>query len=312
MDGEIGVTSEIGKGSIFWFNFMAKESDMIVVKSNESENQMFKFTGYVPSILLVDDNHINQKVAGEILKYANCEVDTVSDGQSAINKVAYGKYYDLVLMDVQMPGMDGIEATQHIKRLTLNRIPPIIAMTAYSMAEDKSKFIDSGMDDYVSKPIRAEILLAKIKEWISKQLPDLQNFTTKSETPKTKSESGKVPINSVPEIIVDEKIMASLRNLGGEDLVQETYAELIPESYEQITLSIEAAKTQDLAIIKRELHTLKGNSGTLGVLKISKLAEIIEQGIKRGDSENLTDNLDKLLILWEEFKNHFENIIKIK
>ncbi len=311
MDGEIGVTSNMGNGSTFWFTFTAEESGIVVERTDESEQRMFKFTGYTPHLLLVDDNHINQKVAGEILKYAGCVIDTVSDGQSAIDRVAAGNFYDIVLMDVQMPGMDGITATQHIKNLIQDRIPPVIAMTAYSMREDKEKFIGSGMDDYVSKPIRAEILLAKIKEWIEKQHPELGEITSR-EAPVLKEKVIKKEAEKIVEIIIDTKVMDSLRNLGGEDLVQETYTELIPEAYEQITNSIEAAKIQDLAMIKRELHTLKGNAGTLGVVKISKLAEVIEQGIKHGDTNNLAPNLDKLLLFWEEFKNHFEEHIKHK
>ena len=314
MGGEIGVTSNVGTGSNFWFTFMAHESGVIVEKNEDSEMGMIHFTTYIPHILLVDDNNINQKVAGEILKHGGCTIDVVSDGQSAIDKVAEGTFYDLVLMDVQMPGMDGITATQHIKKLDLFRIPPVVAMTAYSMREDKEKFMNSGMDDYVSKPIRAEILLAKIKEWVEIQNPDLTNFTSRPKINKVFTLPKKLdfdPDENTEDSIIDNAIMNSLRNLGGEELVQETYAEFITEAYEQIFSSIEAGKIQDYDRIRYELHTLKGNSGTLGVIKISKLAEVIEKGLKKGDSENLEPNLETLLWFWEEFKNYFEKFIKL-
>ena len=308
MDGEVGVYSTEGEGSTFWFTFSAKESGIVVQKNDESDIRMFKFTGYEPHILLTDDNHINQKVAGEILKHAGCVVDFASDGMSAIEKVIENPFYDLVLMDVQMPVMDGITATQEIKKLQLPRIPPVIAMTAYSMREDREKFIGSGMDDYVSKPIRAEILLSKIKEWIEKQQPHLQNIVTypkKEEINPSKKESTPIELP-----VLDMSILNSLKNLGGDELIQETYAEFIPEALEQITLSIEAGASGDLDSIKRELHTLKGNSGTLGVSKISKLAETIEKGLKQGVKDNLKENLQQLHFLWEEFKNYYEQHVK--
>lgn len=309
MNGEIGVNSNLSQGSTFWFTFTATETDEFVAKTDEQETKMFKFVNYAPHILLVDDNNINQKVAGEILKHAGCTIDVVSDGLSAISKVKEHPYYDLVLMDVQMPGMDGIEATQHIKRLDLQRIPPIVAMTAYSMREDKEKFIGSGMDDYVSKPIRAELLLAKIREWVERQHPEIKSMVEDEHRPSS------APIPPLAHLeedtpVLDTSITDTLRGLGGEELVQDTYAEFIPEALEQITISIEADKVNDHEAIRRELHTLKGNSGTLGVIKLSKLAEVIEKGLKKGESDNLTENLQKLLGLLEEFKEYYEQYIK--
>jgi PAS domain S-box-containing protein len=308
MQGEVGVNSEVGKGSTFWFTFTAKESGVVVQKSVTQETKMFKFTGYKPYILLVDDNHINQKVASEILRHAGCRVEVVSDGQSAINKVVESPAYDMVLMDVQMPIMDGITATKLIKKLDMKRIPPVIAMTAYSMREDKEKFIGSGMDDYVSKPIRADLLLSKVKEWVEKSHPDMADMSVQSYSENFTDHSSTNAAENVP--ILDQSIVDSLRRIGGEDLVQETYAEFIPESMEQANISLRAAHSHDHEAIRRELHTLKGNAGTLGVLKISKLAEKIEKGLKQGNADHLIENVEELLVLCQEFKNHYEQHIK--
>jgi len=309
MEGEVGVESDEGTGSVFWFTFTAKESGIVVERTDFSDTRMFKFTGYTPYVLLTDDNHINQKVAGEILRHSGCVVDVASDGLSAIEKVSENPHYDVVLMDIQMPIMDGITATQHIKKLDLPRIPPVIAMTAYSMREDKDKFIGSGMDDYVSKPIKAEVLLHKIKEWVEKQHPYLKDIVSYPEAKESLPTPKQIAAHDTLAVL-DHGIVDSLRNLGGEDLIQETYAEFVIEALEQITNSIEAGKANDHDTIKRDLHTLKGNSGTLGVLKISKLAETIEKGLKQGLSDNLNENLQQLHFLWEEFKTYYEQHIK--
>jgi response regulator RpfG family c-di-GMP phosphodiesterase len=214
------------------------------------------------------------------------------------------------MMDVQMPDMDGITATQHIKALPLMRIPPIIAMTAYSMSDDREKFLKSGMDDYVSKPIKADIFLLKIKEWIEKQQPNMKNFTSIVQAKNKKSNSIQQEEIVEEDAVVDHHILESLRKLGGDDLIQETYTELVAESQEQILKSLKALENKDYDTIKRELHTLKGNTGTLGVLKISKLAEAIEKRIKNGEFEHLLIHLENLLSLWKEYKNYFDTHIK--
>jgi len=310
MGGEIGVISSVGEGSTFWFTFHTQESGVAIEKTEESENKIFKFTHYSPRVLLVDDNAINLKVASEILAYAGCKAECVSNGQSAIAKVKEGDFFDVVLMDVQMPDMDGITATQHIKALPLKRIPPVIAMTAYSMSEDKEKFLKSGMDDYVSKPIKADIFLLKIKEWIEKQQPNMKNFTNTSYSISEKSNPKSQTSSTEEDIVVDQNILENLLKLGGDELIQETYTELVTESHEQIQKSLGALENKDYDTIKKELHTLKGNTGTLGVLKISKLAETIEKGIKKGEFEHLAIQLQNLLSLWKEYKNYFEQHIK--
>lgn len=170
MNGEIGVISKLGKGSNFWFTFQAysvknktKESKIETFENdvkNDSENQIFRL-----HVLLTDDKIVNLTVAKLLLEKLGCTVETANNGQEAINKFEDGKY-DLVLMDIQMPIMDGLEATQMIKK-TFKNTPPIVALSANAMEGDAEKYLSLGFDDYIAKPVTFEVLsqeLARINQ----------------------------------------------------------------------------------------------------------------------------------------------------
>ena len=128
--------------------------------------------GRTTRILLVEDNLVNQKVASKLLNRMGFDVELAADGKAAVEAVTSRKY-DLVLMDVQMPEMDGYQATARIRELEKagrgDRRVPIIAMTAHAMKGDRQKCLASGMDDYLSKPIDPQIMLAKIEKWLAAQ-----------------------------------------------------------------------------------------------------------------------------------------------
>jgi CheY-like chemotaxis protein len=117
-------------------------------------------------ILLAEDNAVNELVATQRLEMWGCEVEAVSNGVEALRALESGDY-DVVLMDVQMPEMDGFEATARLREreMTTGVHVPVIAMTAHAMQGDRERCLDSGMDDYLSKPLNAEEMLAKLRQW---------------------------------------------------------------------------------------------------------------------------------------------------
>ena len=170
MDGDVGVDSKPGEGSLFWFTARLKKKTEFSSKSNGTskivdplEILMTSYNG--AHVLIAEDDEIHRAVIEHMLGGTGLKFDFAFDGQEAVEKAKHFKY-DLIMMDVQMPVMDGYEATKSIRKLEGYLSIPILGTTANAFVEDKNACLVAGMNDHVPKPIRLETLHMKLKQWL--------------------------------------------------------------------------------------------------------------------------------------------------
>jgi len=166
MDGEIGFYQNKPSGTVFWISLPLKPTDCPDFSKEKSDLKKEELSGLEgASILLAEDYLANQLIAKRHLESVNCKVDLAENGKIAVEKAAQKKY-SLILMDVQMPEMDGLEATSIIKKQGLNRETPVLAMTASAYDTERQKCLSSGMDEVIAKPIRKNSFLKTLLHWI--------------------------------------------------------------------------------------------------------------------------------------------------
>ena len=170
MGGDAGVVSSLGQGSTFWFTAHLKKahscSPHTVSSTTESAEEILSRNFSNRHILLVEDEPLNREVTLDLLSLAGQRVSLAEDGVAAV-ALAARHDYDLILMDIQMPRMDGLEATRQIRQLANGADVPILAMSANAFADDRSRCIAAGMDDFISKPVNPEVLFATMLKWLS-------------------------------------------------------------------------------------------------------------------------------------------------
>ncbi len=240
-------------------------------------------------ILLVDDNEINQEIGNEILEQAGCYVTIANDGKEAVEKVAQSEF-DCVLMDIQMPVMDGYTATRIIRKDAQFNDLPIIAMTANAMEEDRKQAAVSGMNDHVAKPIDVKQLFDVLVNWIN--IPEERR-------PEKIADNTNVLTGSIiiPELDgIDTE--TGLNRVGGNTKL---YLKILnkfrisqADAIERIETAFDAG---DNETSKREAHTLKGLAGNIGAEALQQAAQVVEGQIKVGN-KTLTglDVLSELLV----------------
>jgi CheY-like chemotaxis protein len=168
--GDIQVQSELGQGSTFAVTLKCEAEAVDGVPQKAKATQQVAAlpagSGSPARILVVEDNHVNQKVVTAVLRKRGFSIELANDGQEALNKLENSAPFDLVLMDVQMPVLDGLEATRLIRKEARWSHLPIIAMTAHAMNGDKERCLEAGMNGYISKPVHPSLLLSTVDEFL--------------------------------------------------------------------------------------------------------------------------------------------------
>ena len=248
-------------------------------------------------ILLVEDNDINQQIACELLMDAGFVVEVADNGLIALEMVKQASY-DLVLMDMQMPVMDGLSATAAIRRITRLHAMPIVAMTANAMDEDRRNCLQAGMNDFLTKPIDPEALWSMLLTWIQPPKAPTTPQAAALDAPPL-PDRPTVP-SELPEGIAGLDVHNGLtRMMGKKRLYVTMLQKYVAGQGSCVRHMRDALDAGDLATAQRLAHTLKGVSGTIGATQIPALADAVEQAMRDGQArdaiEQALDHLDRPL-----------------
>ncbi|KAI7248662.1 hypothetical protein KC345_g11834, partial [Hortaea werneckii] len=277
MGGSLWVESEEGKGSTFsftaWFGIPSAPGAGSIEAGGNTPGVKDKDYGLAGvRVLLVEDNEINQQIAAELLLSQGMIIDIAGNGAEAVRRIEESltdQPYQLVLMDLQMPVMDGFEAARTIRRREADL--PIIAMTARTMQEERERSFEAGMNGHVAKPIDPDILFAKIRRWTTDGVRDAQQDDSEPESRRL--EDGEAASGFQIEGI---DTVNGLRRVGNN---KELYIQLLlkySESQRNTVREIRSFLLQkDDDAVYRQAHNLKGVAGNLGVMEVQKLADAL-------------------------------------
>ncbi len=235
-------------------------------------------------VLLAEDNEINQQIALELLTDVGACVDIAKNGQIAVSKtVQEHNYYDLVLMDVQMPLMDGIEATRKIREYRTDL--PIIAMTAHAMPEEKQRCYQAGMNDHIAKPINPHHFYQVLARWVKKrpEVCDVLPITT----PKTEH-------TELPEQLLPFDLATALNYVNGKKSLLLKIIIDFNKQYAGAMAELRQLLQDQPADAVRLVHTLKSIASTLGATELSEAAKKCEYGFQDGGAEQISQLLNEL------------------
>ena len=235
-------------------------------------------------VLIVDDNALNRKVFENIIGYSYL-FDVATNGLEAIDKIKQ-EVFDIILMDIQMPKLDGISAMKILKEENLTA-SPIIAISAYSSQADRDYFLSTGFDDFMAKPVRPKDLLEAIHYHVTKASPS----------------AGKKAAEA--DAALDTSIIDKLMKYNSVSNIKMVYLDFLEEAerlVEEIKYLIENKRFSE---IHEKLHILKGNSGTLGAQQLFNACAVFENKVKKADFEGVNEHA---LMLEKHLANFRRNL----
>ncbi len=287
MNGEIGFDSQLGKGSHFWFSLALARSDagLALAPVAQANADAALLMAHPLRVLVVDDNAVNQQVLVGMLTHLGQDVTTASDGLEALRCIEKSAY-DLVLMDVQMPNMDGLSATRAIRLqpAPLNRMA-IVGMTANVMVGDRQNCIDAGMDDYLAKPVKRQGLTAMLCRWhgllADSQAPESPVSSASGSAAAAVTPDGEKVRRSLDEVHkqLDIKLLSELVEMIGADEcldLIETFRRTIEDYRSRLQIAIRSPQPAEA---KRLCHTMRGTALNLGFKSLASRLAAMEAAI---------------------------------
>jgi len=244
-------------------------------------------------VLLVEDNHINQQIAAELMTEAGIIVDVADNGRIAIDKLNHGNPYDIVLMDLQMPEMDGYAATTVIRSYPEWLDLPIIAMTAHAMNEERQRCLDTGMNDHIAKPIDPDSFFETLSRWCGHRMPgyqvDVQANTgskpsVSEAAPISKAEPVKAEVPqhdlTIPGVDVAPALRRCSQNLDLYLRLLQIFVDSAASTPDKIRQALEKG---DRGTAEREAHTMRGAAGNIGATALAAVSTELELAIEKSE-----------------------------
>jgi len=289
MGGIIGLESEEGQGSVFWFTVVfpigSAEKSISVSEDCSGNDSSIRFAARV---LVAEDNVTNQIVARGMLEQAGLTVDMVDNGREAVAEAKDG-VYDLIFMDCQMPVMDGYEATGRIRRMEQQsgcaRVP-IIALTAHAMKGDREHCLAVGMDDHLSKPFTEQQLTSLLHKWLHG-----------SDGNKTQQEQKQAAPVEQTTTVIDESVLDNYRRIqqpGKPDIIKRLVDIYLGSSPDILRKISDAGAKGDMERLWQSAHSLKSSSANLGATTLAALCETVEEMGRNNQEDNLLEMIAKI------------------
>ena len=309
MGGKVWVESELGAGSTFHFTARLAEGRPTKTAFDKTDDKSAEQTIPPLRILLAEDGKANQMVATGLLNSWGHHVEVAHDGAEAVKRWQEGQF-DVILMDVQMPVLDGLDATRRIRELEGTADTPIliVAVTAHAMTGDRGRCIDAGMDDYVSKPIKREELNRVLQRFALDPEASQPNPTTDTALVSADDacESVKLPEESRDSVeegrrseaadmseVIDWE--ACLEIAGGDVELRNQIVAIAVAEFPRLNDELTTALAdRDLAVSARLAHTITGEARAISAQRTAAIAEKIEQCISTEQMESLADEMAKL------------------